>query len=171
MPKNNLVLVHLRLATPADAPTIHALAHRIWWAHYPDIVTPAQIEFMLERGYSEPALIQQMAEGQVFHLVFGAEQTEPLGYISISPKGPGAYFIHKYYLDGAQQGKGFGAQAFQQLLVQYPDLLEVRLAVNRKNYKSINFYFKIGFTIHHCMDVDIGNGFFMNDFEMIWKKK
>jgi hypothetical protein len=57
------------------------------------------------------------------------------------------------------------------LLLHYPDLQEVRLAVNRKNYKSINFYFKIGFIIDHCMDVAIGNGFYMNDFEMIWKKK
>lgn len=164
-------MIHLRTATPADAPIIHALAHRIWWAHYPDIVTNEQIEFMLERGYSEPALVQQMSEGQVFHLVFSDDQTAPVGYISLSPKSSGAYFIHKYYLDGAQQGKGLGAQAFQQLLLHYPDLQEVRLAVNRKNYKSINFYFKIGFIIDHCMDVAIGNGFYMNDFEMIWKKK
>jgi hypothetical protein len=46
----------------------------------------------------------------------------------------------------------------------------MRLTVNRQNYKSINFYFKIGFRIEKCADFPIGNGFVMNDFVMVWRK-
>ena len=41
--------------------------------------------------------------------------------------------------------------------------------VNRMNYKAVNFYFKSGFTIEKVADFDIGDGYFMNDFVMIWE--
>ena len=41
-----------------------------------------------------------------------------------------------------------------------------KLTVNRQNFKSINFYFKNGFTIESVADFDIGNGYVMNDFIM-----
>ena len=50
------------------------------------------------------------------------------------------------------------------------DPLTVRLTVNRQNFKSVNFYFKNGFTIERVADFDIGNGYVMNDFVMMWKK-
>jgi ribosomal protein S18 acetylase RimI-like enzyme len=47
----------------------------------------------------------------------------------------------------------------------------IRLTVNRQNFKSINFYFKLGFKIEKVADFDIGNGYFMNDFVMLWKAR
>ena len=46
---------------------------------------------------------------------------------------------------------------------------EIRLQVNRQNFKAINFYFKAGFKIEKVADFDIGDGYFMNDFIMIWE--
>ena len=48
---------------------------------------------------------------------------------------------------------------------------KLRLTVNRQNFKSINFYFKNGFKIDHVEDFDIGNGYVMNDFVMLWENK
>jgi ribosomal protein S18 acetylase RimI-like enzyme len=45
----------------------------------------------------------------------------------------------------------------------------MRLQVNRKNVKAINFYFKNGFVIEDAKDFDIGSGYFMKDFVMIKK--
>ncbi|MEI6408840.1 MAG: GNAT family N-acetyltransferase [Bacteroidota bacterium] len=159
----------IRIAEPSDAPLIEELAIRIWWAHYPEIVSNEQIAYMLERGYSVPALQQQMAEGQVFRIIY-SESGDAIGYISISCKSPGSYFIHKFYVDTQQQGKGIGVAVFQQVLNSYPDLQELRLVVNRRNYRSINFYFKVGFTIEFCLDTPIGEGFSMDDFQMLWKR-
>ncbi len=160
----------LRLATEPDIPLIRELAHRIWWAHYPDIISPAQIEYMLDQGYSEDALRQQILDpAQAFWLVVADEQVA--GFLAISEKGQGAYFIHKFYLDNTQRGRGVGAAAFQALLAQYPDLREVRLNVNRRNYKSVNFYFKVGFVVDHCMDTPFGEGYIMDDFQMLYRAK
>ena len=42
---------------------------------------------------------------------------------------------------------------------------QLELNVNRKN-KAINFYKKYGFTILKEEDIDIGEGYFMNDYVM-----
>jgi ribosomal protein S18 acetylase RimI-like enzyme len=39
------------------------------------------------------------------------------------------------------------------------------LNVNRSN-KALDFYEKAGFTIKETVDIEIGNGFFMNDYIM-----
>ena len=162
--------VSLRPAGPTDIPLIRELAHRIWWAHYPEIISDEQIAYMLEQGYSETALAQQIAAPeQTFFLVMADDVAA--GFLAISDKGAGAYFIHKFYLDNTQRGRGVGAAAFRALLQQYPDLHEVRLNVNRRNYKSVNFYFKVGFVIDYCMDTPFGAGYIMDDFQMVYRAK
>ena len=159
----------LRPATLSDIPIIRELAHRIWWAHYPGIITDAQIEYMLGLMYNAAALERQMMEeGQQFWLAEANGMA--IGYLSIGLQGDGAYFLHKIYLDNTHRGKGFGAQAFQMLLDQYPDLMELRLTVNRQNFRSVNFYFKVGFTIEKCIDTPSGRGFVMDDFQMLWRR-
>lgn len=159
----------LRPATPDDIPLIRTLADRIWWAHYPALIGTGQVAYMLAQMYSAEALERQMRdEGQQFWIVQPGPQ--PLGYLAVSGRGPGSYFLNKFYLDTTQQRQGIGGQAFRALLEQYPDLRELRLTVNRRNIKSINFYFKIGFSIETCVDIPIGEGFVMDDFQMLWKK-
>ena len=41
----------------------------------------------------------------------------------------------------------------------------LQLNVNRNN-KAKDFYLKAGFNIKETVDLDIGNGFFMNDYVM-----
>lgn len=162
--------VSLQLAAEQDIPLIRELAHRIWWAHYPDVISPDQIAYMLEQGYSETALRQQISDpAQSFWLVLTGETVA--GFVAISEKSPGYYFIHKFYLDNTQRGLGVGAAAFGALLEKYPDLQEVRLNVNRRNYKSVNFYFKVGFVVAGCMDTPFGEGYIMDDFEMLYRRK
>jgi len=159
----------LRPATTEDIPVIRELAHAIWWAHYPDIIPSEQIEYMLDLMYSADALHRQMTEeGIQFWLA--EPDAGSLGFIAVGNKEPGSYFVHKFYLTQTEQGKGIGTAAFQALLEQYPDLRELRLTVNRQNFKSVNFYFKIGFRIESCVDMSIGNGFVMNDFVMVWRR-
>ena len=159
----------LRLATTDDISTLRDLAHAIWWAHYPGIIPPEQIEYMLDLMYSTEALRRQMVEERVqFWLV--ESDALPIGFIAVGSQDTGLYFVHKFYLQRAIQGRGLGAAAFHALLERYPELRELRLTVNRQNFKSINFYFKIGFRIEKCVDVPIGRGFVMNDFVMVWQK-
>jgi RimJ/RimL family protein N-acetyltransferase len=158
--------ITLQQATPGDILRISALAHRIWRAHYPPIIGEKQVEYMLELLYSPASLQRQMEEGQMFKLVM--EGDEVLGFLSVSNQHEGRYFLHKFYLDNEKRGRGLGKIVFNRLPDHYPDLRELRLTVNRQNYKSINFYFKIGFRIEKCVDIPIGEGYMMTDFQMLW---
>ena len=159
--------MEIRKATPSDTETIAALAEKIWMQYYPEIITVEQIRYMLDKMYSAPALQQQMSEGQDFYLLIENEQ--PIGYCSFSTTEPGHYFLHKFYVDTHYHGKGIGTFLLNEMLKQLAPVLTVRLTVNRKNYRSINFYFKNGFTIEKIADFDIGNNYFMNDFIMLLK--
>ena len=159
--------MEIRKATPADTGTIAALAEKIWMQYYPEIITVEQIRYMLDKMYSAPALQQQMSEGQDFYLLLENEQ--PIGYCSFSTTEPGHYFLHKFYVDTHYHGKGIGTFLLNEMLKQLAPVLTVRLTVNRKNYRSINFYFKNKFTIEKVEDFDIGNNYFMNDFIMLLK--
>ncbi|TNE48814.1 MAG: GNAT family N-acetyltransferase [Bacteroidetes bacterium] len=161
----------IRPATTEDIPTIRDLAHCIWWAHYPGIISAEQIEYMLGLMYSVETLQRQIREeGHQFWLVEDEGGTA-IGFLAISKQAAGTYFIQKFYLENAEQGKGYGTTVFRQLLDNYPDLQVVRLAVNRQNFKSINFYFKLGFCIEKCVNTSIGQGFVMDDFQMIRKQR
>jgi len=160
--------IMLRRATETDIPLIRQMAERIWWEHYPSIISEDQIAFMLELIYSDTALMRQMeAEGQEFWLPVKNGQT--LGFLGVSRKGAGDYFLHKFYLETRE--RGLGTIVFELLLACYPDLRELRLRVNRRNFKSVNFYFKVGFRIEYCVDTPFGEGYVMDDFQMVFGHK
>lgn len=157
--------ISLRRATEADIPMVRQLAERIWWEHYPSIISEAQIAFMLGLIYSDSALLRQMKdEGQEIWLP--EKNGQALGFLALSKKGEGDYFLHKFYLDTRE--KGFGTIVFELLLARYPDLRVLRLRVNRRNFKSVNFYFKLGFRIEFCIDTPFGEDYVMDDFQMIY---
>lgn len=154
----------LKKAGPADAETIARLAEKIWKDHYIPIIGRNQVDYMLQLMYSVPALEQQMRDGHEFFLLYSGGR--PAGYISFSCKNPGEYFLHKFYIETEGQGKGTGTEVFRQALRLYPGMRTLRLTVNRKNFKSVNFYFKLGFRIEEVKDFDIGGGYLMEDFVM-----
>jgi ribosomal protein S18 acetylase RimI-like enzyme len=161
--------VELTPATVSDIPQIAALAEKIWKVHYPPIIGMQQVEYMLDLMYSEKALREQMASGQEFFFIRANETV--VGYLGLSFANPNEIFIHKFYIDSEIQTRGIGTAAFQELIRLYPKRNSCRLTVNRNNYKSINFYFKVGFVIEEVKDFDIGNGYQMNDFIMVWHRK
>lgn len=153
-----------RIATENDIPLIAALAHEIWHKHYPDIITPDQITYMLEKMYSGQSLSEQMNDGHQFYLVY--EKEMPLGFLSVRKEDDGNFFLHKFYIRTENHKKGVGSALFNHVLKQLPKGKIITLTVNRQNYKSVNFYFKHRFYIDQVADFDIGNGYVMNDFVM-----
>ncbi|MES2590862.1 MAG: GNAT family N-acetyltransferase [Bacteroidota bacterium] len=156
-----------RKATTQDIPLIAELADSIWRKHYSDIITLQQIEYMLKNMYSEESILQQIAEGHVFTIVYADEKA--IGYVSTSTTDKRNYTLHKFYISPDYHGNNIGTKLFTHLLSELSPLESIQLTVNRQNYKAINFYFKNGFVIKEIVDFNIGNGFFMNDFVMIKK--
>ncbi len=144
------------------------MADEIWRDHYPEIIGMEQVEYMLGRFYSREGMLQQMRDGQQFYRVMLDGQ--PKGFLAIEARGEGNYFLNKLYIDTREQGRGLGQAIWQNVLLLLSDLREMRLQVNRQNYKAINFYFKVGFVIERVADFDIGDGYFMNDFVMLYRR-
>lgn len=144
------------------------MANKIWWQHYPAIISGQQIEYMLEMMYSEKSITEQMAQAQNYTLIYA--DNEPVGYYAVSEKSPRHYFLHKFYVDVKKHRIGIGEAALKKLKENdCKGYEEIRLQVNRRNIKAVNFYFKHGFVIDYAEDFPIGGGYSMDDFFMYHK--
>jgi GNAT superfamily N-acetyltransferase len=106
-----------------------------------------------------------MKEGATFLLLY-QEQT-PIGYASYQSLQASHFKLHKLYVLPHVQGKGAGRIFLTDLLQRIKELgaHTLELQVNRYN-KAVGFYQQMGFTIRETADIEIGNGFYMNDYIM-----
>jgi ribosomal protein S18 acetylase RimI-like enzyme len=162
------IKLKLRVATEDDLAEIARLATEIWNDHYVPIIGKAQVDYMLHRMYSIESLRDQLlVKKHQFFLVI-TDQTVR-GFVSVNEEKNQEWFLNKFYLQQNQSAKGLGTAVFSELK-EILNPTKITLTVNRQNYKSINFYFKNGFTIQRVADFDIGDGYVMNDFVMVWEK-
>ena len=159
----------LTQASEQDFSAIEQLACLIWEKHYIPIIGDEQVRYMLHKMYRFDAIKKQAEEGQVFYLIHW--NRELVGFVSLSSGNQRDFMLHKFYLLQDKQGKGMGTRIFKKICDELYQPETIRLTVNRQNYKSINFYFKLGFVIEKTADFDIGAGYFMNDFVMLWQNK
>lgn len=169
LPSHQKNHVTIEKAGVEDVSTIFQLAKSIWNDHYIQLITQDQIDYMLEWMYSANSLSNQMIEKNHQFYIIKNNDLINIGFFSFS-KNDADYFLHKFYIDTKDQSKGIGTEVFNQFMSLDKGLKTIRLTVNRKNYKSINFYFKNGFNIEKVEDFEIGNGYLMEDFIMIYKK-
>ena len=161
-------MLKINVASETDLSEIKRIAYETWPLTFGEILSPQQIEYMLEWMYSLPSLTEQIQEkGHVFMLI--KEEGESLGYVSyeLNYKGIAKTKIHKIYLLPASQGKGVGAALIRRVaeIATENQNTALILNVNRFN-KAIGFYEKMGFAIVGSEDIDIGDGFLMQDYIM-----
>jgi len=158
----------IRAAKPGDLQIIHDLAHEIWPNAYGEILSAAQLHYMLDKMYSLASLQHQLLESQhSFILVFDDEV--PVGFASFSAekKDDFVFHLHKIYVSHGQQGTGVGKMLLEYIITKIKETgaTSLELNVNRHN-KARYFYEKQGFVVKEEVDINIGAGFFMNDFIM-----
>lgn len=155
----------IRRAIQNDCGIIQELAHFIWPIAYAEVITKEQIEYMLHWMYSENALKEQMENGHQFLIL--QEGENPIGFASVGPLNNNVFKLHKLYVLPSNQRKGMGKFLIENAenLVRNLGGTTLILNVNRKN-KSFEFYLKVGYVIDQEVDIEIGRGFFMNDFIM-----
>lgn len=163
-------MIQLFKASESDVETIREIAFKIWPKHYIPIIGESQVKYMLDTKYSSSTIQLQIRSNSHDYFILTNELKQALGFAAFQKTDEKRYFLDKFYILDSEQGKGLGYLTLNQLIQHYRDLSELRLQVNRKNYKAINFYFKFGFKIEKVEDFDIGEGFFMNDFVMLYKK-
>lgn len=158
--------LRIREADINDIELIRDLTFKVWPQTYASILTQEQIEYMLEKMYSKLSLEKQMvAEGCQFIIVYDGDK--PIGFASFGEIAPSIYKLHKLYILQTVQGKGAGRFAIDYIINKIAPLgaTALQLQVNRYN-KAKSFYEKLGFEEIDKIKLDIGGGFFMDDFVM-----
>ena len=157
----------VRRASEADVETIRGLAAEAFPATYAAILTPEQIDYMMERMYSARTIRREMEAGQAW---FVAEEAgEPCGYLAVECEGAALFHLQKIYLLPRFQGGGRGARLFGAALDYVrstcPGPCRMELNVNRHNARAQRFYERMGMRRLREGDFAIGGGY-MNDYIM-----
>jgi len=160
-----------RLASidPAEMASVAEMAERTWRVAYRDIITPAQVDYMLDLMYAPEALRRDREERDVrYRWIVG--DGERIGFLASAPPRPGERAaLHKCYVLPEAQGRGHGGRALAILANELAGegATGIELRVNRHNAAAIAFYRRNGFAVEREDCLDIGGGFVMDDFVMV----
>ena len=148
---------------------IEDLAKVIWPVSFKEMISEQQIDYMLNWMYKPQKLKENHTNGH--HFLIYTEGDEALGFVSYEIKeNKSTIRIHKLYVHHESQKKGIGKRLLEHVkkIGLNEKMTHLDLFVNRTN-PAVGFYKLKGFYIDQEIDLDIGNGYFMNDYLM--KKK
>ena len=161
-------MITISEANIGDIKQIQNIVHITWPITYGEILSKEQLDYMLDLFYSDEALTDQYnKKEQLFYMIY--EDEANLGFIGIEHNysGKTATKIHKIYLLPETQGKGIGKKVIDEIgkLALDNNSTALILNVNRFN-TALGFYKKIGFEVVDEVDIEIGNGYLMEDYVM-----
>jgi diamine N-acetyltransferase len=152
----------------ADLHAVRQIAYATWPSTFRDILSPAQINYMLDWLYALPRLSAQVLSGEhVFHL---AEiDGKPVGFCAhqLHHPEPHSAKIHKLYLLPETQGIGLGRALIDEVVQAARAASHTALVLNVNKYnRAVGFYEALGFVKSAEEVIDIGNGYVMDDYVM-----
>lgn len=154
-----------RVQTKKQIELAAALAKAIWMEHYPSILPVGQTEYMIEKFQSAEAMQKQIEDGHNYYFILKNET--PVGYLDFVMKGD-VCFISKIYIHKTARGKGLGKSAlsFIESHAKALNAKKLQLTVNKNNIQAFNAYLRADFQNVGPIQIDIGNGFVMDDYKM-----
>jgi len=163
-----MIPISMIRATIDDIPHIQQVAASTWPNTFRDILTPEQIAYMMDWMYATDALQRQITE-QGHRFLLALQDTVPVGFASYELDYTDTHTtkIHKLYVCPDVQGRGVGRVLVNEVrrAAQGERQRAITLNVNRYN-RAIQFYERLGFRQIATEDIDIGNGYYMNDAVM-----
>jgi GNAT superfamily N-acetyltransferase len=160
--------IEIRPADRGEIAAVQRLAHEIWHAHYPGVITVDQIDYMLSRGYSREVLadfVERVDRGLELAVVDG----EPAGFAAwYMTNGLAEAKLDKLYVLQSRQRLGLGARLVGRVvdLARAAGANTLILNVNKRNAQAIRAYQRYGFALREAVVVDIGGGYVMDDYVM-----
>ena len=146
--------------------TIRSLAQEFWPVAFASILSEQQIDYLMKMMYSPASLEKQMDKGHRFAIA--SKDRQQVGYMSyeIDCERSGKTKIHKLYIAPNSQRLGVG-KAMVDFVAQEAlkaNNKAIYLNVNKYNTKAISFYNKHHFQLVKEEEIDIGDGFVMDDY-------
>lgn len=160
-------MISIQKATTKDIPQIQSIAKTTWPIAFRDILSSAQLDYMMELMYNTDTLHSQISGKEiVFWLAKRNDLT--LGFMAFEPnlELKDKVKIHKLYINPSSQGQGIGQILLKKLEV-YGRLNAFKLLtlnVNKYNHSAIRFYTKQGFSKIEDVIIPIGKGYIMDDY-------
>jgi diamine N-acetyltransferase len=157
-------MLSIKNAATNDIPELRELCMQVWPHTYTPILGTEQVAYMIELFYSPDALKKQI-EDYHHRFIICYDGSKAVGFASYSEFDPDIFKLHKLYVLPELQNKGIGRFMINHIAdeLRSEGVRKLRLNVNRYNESAIAFYEKAGFKHHMEEDIDIGNGYFMND--------
>ena len=92
----------IRKATVADCELIHKMAKEVFPATYKEILSPEQLDYMMDWMYAPSNVRKQMEEeGHVYSIAY--KENEPCGYVSIQPPPFSGHALRQFFIQGSNQ--------------------------------------------------------------------
>lgn len=160
--------ITLVAANPADLAIVRDLAREIWHRHYPGIISVAQIEYMLARGFDDASLGRFLSAPGA-GLVLAREAAAVVAFAAWHRADvPATTKLDKLYVLPDRHGRGIGRRliAHVEAAARADGARQVVLNVNKHNATAIAAYGACGYAVRDAVTVDIGGGFVMDDFVM-----
>jgi len=161
-------LAFARVNTAEEIDEVAQLATEIWHEYYIAILTVEQIDYMIDKYQSVPAITDQIRHQGYEYYLLRDGGSAAVGYMAVKQEAD-KLFLSKFYIRKECRGRGYASQAivFLEQLCKDRNLRHIWLTVNRHNKSSIAIYERKGFRIDREQVADIGNGFVMDDYVMI----
>lgn len=142
------------------------LAKEIWNSYFPGIISKEQIDYMVDKYQSLPALTKAVKqEGYTYFL--GYEEKKLVGYCGVKDEEK-RLFLSKLYIHKTSRGKGYSSLLLNRAIdfAKKKNLQSIYLTCNKQNVNSLHIYKYKHFSIIDDRKTDIGNGFIMDDYVM-----
>ena len=156
--------------TNQDIERMSRLATGIMKKHYDPIVGSATNDHMLEKYQSVRGITQEIDGGAEYY--FADLDGKSVGFIAVDAK-ENYLYLSKFYLDMDHRGKGYASEmmAFVKNYAKERGLDKIKLNVNADNTNSVAVYKRFGFEVVEEYQRDVGDGFSVHDFVMVFGEK
>ncbi|MDY0905090.1 GNAT family N-acetyltransferase [Pedobacter sp. CFBP9032] len=163
-------MITLRKAKEQDIAVIRDIAAATWPSTYLDLIGQEQIDYMLEKMYNKGELLHQFLGGHIFLIAEDNENQYGFAGYSIIDLEEKVYKLHKLYVLPSAHGKGVGKLLINEVFNQVKEAGASALQLNvNKHNNAKDFYLKGGFEIKESVQLDIGEGYIMDDYVMEYK--
>ncbi len=139
------------------------LASKIVKEYYDPIIGSEQNDYMIQKFQSYESIREQLSKGYRYFFVIDDENCK-IGFIAVIQQDKGLY-LSKFYLEKAARGKGY-ARLMMNFVIENARKNHSRsVSLNVNKYNESRFiYEKLGFRQVRKEKIDIGGGYYMDDF-------
>ena len=154
-------------AEKKDIELIRELAEKSWRAAYAEILSPEQIDYMLNLMYSAEEISAHLENPNYQYYVI-LDKNEAVGFMGFEMHyEPKITKLHRIYLLPEAKGKGIGKASLIFLKEKVAENGDEKIILNvNKNNAARQVYESQGFRVSSEIVNDIGAGFVMDDYVM-----